>query len=66
MTQQLQPFWVRCTGCQHLFAPACTPMEVGEFVRIIRRAECPSCGVGGKQLRVAKQDSGRLLEGVEP
>lgn len=48
-----QPFLIRCEPCQHVWAIAYLPMEMGTMVKLLKRAACPLCGSSGKNLFLA-------------
>lgn len=65
--QPRKPFWAKCEACGHCWPVAYYPMEVGRFARIVQRAAiCPMCGAEGKQVVVALQEDGRLIEKAGP
>lgn len=55
-----RPFWAKCSACQHIWAAAYYPIDLGTMAKILKRAACPKCG--NTKPGVAKQDDGRLLE----
>lgn len=57
-----EPLWAKCGKCGHAYAPLALPIELGEMGRILKKAKCPKCGAGAKELLVAKQSRGRLKE----
>lgn len=61
MSDAKQPFWVRCGACQHTWAAAYLPMEAQVFAKVAR-ASCPMCGGGARNVFIAKQKDGVLLE----
>jgi rubredoxin len=42
--------WMRCGKCQHSWAPASLPIEVRQFLRLMKGIRCPSCGAGGRDM----------------
>jgi hypothetical protein len=65
VSEERKPFWVKCGKCSHCWAPAYAPMPLEEFAKATGRAICPMCGNGPKNIFVAKQKDGKLLEGQE-
>lgn len=60
-----RPFWVRCEDCQHTWAPLSLPMEMRKAANIMKlHSKCPNCK--GKNVVVAKQDNGKLIEPEVP
>ena len=62
MIEERKPFWVMCGPCNHCWSPAYLPIDVSKFTKIVMKAACPMCGASGRDIVVAKQDDGRLLE----
>ena len=59
--EEKKPFWVKCGGCKHIWTGAYLPMVAETFAKIAMRQSCPMCGAR-KNIFVAKQDNGKLLE----
>lgn len=66
MTDQRQPFWVKCKADGHVWAVAFVPMEATTFARVLGTGRCPWCGAGPKGITIAKQDGGKLNEPLAP
>lgn len=60
VTQADKPFWAKCAACSHCWPAAWFPMEAALFADIAKSARCPKCG--SRQVVVARQDDGTLLE----
>jgi hypothetical protein len=59
-----KPFWAKCT-CGHIWPVAYMPMEMMLAAKLMKRATCPACG-NAKNIGIAKQDDGVLLEPANP
>lgn len=59
-----QPQWLKCLKCSHVWIGIYLPMELGKYARLMKKAFCPSCGAAAKDITLAKQKDGRLLEKV--
>ena len=57
-----KPFWAKCKPCGHCWPIAYLPLEVSAVVKAGKRATCPMCAATGKEIGIAKQDDGKLLE----
>ncbi len=57
-----KPFWVKCLSCSHVWPAAYLPMEIDKCAKLLKKASCPKCAAGSKQITFAKQDDGALLE----
>lgn len=57
-----EPNWVKCGKCSHIWIGAYLPMEMTTFAKLLKSLRCPNCGNGPKQVFMAKQKSGKLLE----
>lgn len=55
------PFWVKCEACGHAWAAAYLPMEASDFAKCAK-AHCPMCAASPKQVLIAKQKDGVLME----
>ena len=60
--EEKRPFWAKCDECQHCWAAAYLPMEMGLAGKLLKRLHCPMCGAGPKRILIAKQDNGILKE----
>jgi rubredoxin len=56
-----EPFWVKCGACGHIWTAAYLPMVAEAFARAAK-ASCPMCAAPPKQVFIAKQKHGVLLE----
>lgn len=61
MSEGGQPFWVTCGGCKHTWAAAYLPMEAHLFAKVAKQC-CPMCAGEPKNIFIAKQKDGVLLE----
>jgi ribosomal protein S27AE len=53
------PFLVCCKPCDHVWALAYLPMDMGKMVKLMKRAACPRCGNGGKTIFLATAEQER-------
>lgn len=56
-----QPFWVKCGACCHIWTAAYLPMELDKFATVAK-ASCPMCAEPPRNVFIAKQKGGVLLE----
>lgn len=56
-----QGFWVKCRACNHTWIAAYLPMEATKFAKVAK-ARCPMCAASPKNIFVAKQKNGVLME----
>ena len=61
ITQARQAFWVRCERCAHCWTAAYLPMELNKFAKVAK-ACCPMCAAPPKDVFIARQKHGKLLE----
>lgn len=64
MAAQRKPFWAKCS-CGHIWPVCYLPMEMMLAAKVMKRASCPVCGAT-KEIGIAKQDDGKLLEPLPP
>lgn len=62
VVEEKQPFWAKCAGCNHCWICAYYPVELHLMGKILGGLHCPMCGADAKNIRVAKQENGKLLE----
>lgn len=60
MSEDRKPFWAKCGACLHCWPAAYLPMAMDKCAEVLKSPRCPMCG--GKNVLVAKQDDGKLLE----
>lgn len=60
--EERKPFWAKCAKCGHIWIAAYAPMEITAFAKAVGAAHCPMCAAGPKDIRIAKQEDGKLLE----
>ena len=55
-------FWVKCEPCGYCWAAAYFPIDAGMLSRVTRRLRCQICGARGRDISIAKQADGKLME----